>query len=491
MADPTLIDEARIQQIVAEVIAEMRGATPGSSSSSTAGRTPGRPSEPPAAISDGVFPDVDSAVAAANAAYQRFRRMPLELRAKLIAAMRRGAEEAAAALAHEAWQETGLGRYEDKIEKNLLNARKTPGTEDLTTTAWSGDHGLSIVEWAPFGVIASITPSTNPTATLIGNSIGNIAAGNAIVFNAHPAARRCSASTVRVLNRAIQAAGGPANLITCIADPTIETAQALMRHKGVRVILVTGGMAVVREAMQTGKRAICAGPGNPPVVVDETADLEVAGKGIVKGASFDNNVICTDEKEVFAVESIADDLKRSLLAHGAVELSSWQIGRLCKAIFEEDRGPGKPGLMNKKFIGKDAGVLLAEIGISAGKEARLVLADVPREHPLVWSEQLMPVIPLVRVKNADEAIDLAVQAEHGFRHTAVMYSKHIDHLDRMAREIDCSIFVKNGPNLAGLGYNGEGFCSFSIAGTTGEGMTRPSTFCRPRRCTLVDSFRIV
>jgi len=483
MADPIIIDEARIQQIVADAIAELRGVAPS--------KAPAQAAPPAPSAGHGVWPDVDSAVAAARAAFDSFRRMPLELRAKLIAAMRRAAEESAATLAHEAWQETGLGRYEDKIEKNLLNARKTPGTEDLTTTAWSGDHGLTIVEWAPFGVVASITPSTNPTATVICNSICNIAAGNAIVFNAHPSAKRCSASAVRVLSRAIQAAGGPANLITCVAEPTIESAQALMHHKGVRVVLVTGGMAVVREAMKTGKRAICAGPGNPPVVVDETADIDVAGKGIVKGASFDNNVICTDEKEVFVVASVADELKRSLASHGAVELSSWQVGRLCKAIFEEDRGPGKPGVMNKKFIGKNAGALLSEIGVSAGPEVRLIFADVPSDHPLVWSEQLMPVIPVVRMKSADEAIDLAVRAEHGFRHTAVMYSRNIDHLDRMAREIDCSIFVKNGPNLSGLGYKGEGYCSFSIAGTTGEGLTRPSTFCRPRRCTLVDSFRIV
>lgn len=483
-----LIDEARIQQIVNEVIAEMSG-VPASS-------LPSKPAPIPSASStasgnDGVFPDVDSAVAASGVAYQQYRRMPFELRGKLIAAMRRAAEEAATALAYEAANETGLGRYEDKVEKNLLNARKTPGTEDLTTTAWSGDHGLTIVEWAPFGVLASITPSTNPTATVIGNSIGNIAAGNTIIFNPHPMARSCSANAVRVLNRAIRAAGGPENLISCIGEPTIESAQALMHHKGVRVVLVTGGMPVVREAMKTGKRAICAGPGNPPVIVDESADLEVAGKGIVKGASFDNNVICTDEKEIFVVDSVADDLKRSIAAHGALELSSWQFSRLCKVIFEEDRGPGKPGVMNKKFVGKDASVLLAEIGIQAGKEVRLIFADVPRDHPLVWSEQLMPVIPLVRMPNADEAIDIAVRAEHGFRHTAVMYSKNIDHLDRMAREIDCSIFVKNGPNLSGLGYNGEGYCSFSIAGTTGEGLTRASTFCRPRRCTLVDSFRIV
>jgi acyl-CoA reductase-like NAD-dependent aldehyde dehydrogenase len=434
---------------------------------------------------------VDSAVGAAKTAFQQLRQMPLELRERMVGSLRRAGEEYAQVLAREAWQETGMGRYEDKIEKNLLNARKTRGTEDLATTAWSGDHGLSIVEYAPYGVIGAITPSTNPTSTIICNTIAMLAAGNAAVFNAHPGAKRCSAHTVQVLDAAVRQVGGPANLVACTAEPTIESAQALMRHKDVRLLTVTGGIVVVREAMKSGKRAVCAGPGNPPVVVDETADIDQAGRDVVKGGSFDNNIICTDEKEVFVVESVADALVKSMCAHGGFLVNSWQLNRLMKVIFEEDRGPGKPGVMNKAFIGKNAGVILKEIGVNVGDDVRLIVAEVEREHPLIWSEQMMPVMPVCRVKSADEGIDLAVEAEHGFRHTAVMHSKHLDHLDRMARAMDCSIFVKNGPNLAGLGWGGEGYCSFTIASPTGEGLTSPRSFSRLRRCTLVDAFRII
>jgi acyl-CoA reductase-like NAD-dependent aldehyde dehydrogenase len=350
---------------------------------------------------------------------------------------------------------------------------------------------LALVEYAPYGVIGSIIPSTNPTSTVLSNAIGMVSAGNAVVFNAHPAARGCSNLAVQLMNEAIVEAGGPANLVCGVADPTIETAQEIMGHPDIALLVVTGGVGVVRAAMQSGKRAICAGPGNPPIVVDETADLDQAGRGIVMGGSFDNNIVCIDEKETLAVESIADDLKRSLAAHGAFEISGEQLERLMKVIFEEVPPPGKPGAMNKSTIGKNASVLLKQIGVEVGDEIRLVLAEVGRDHPLVVSEQMMPVMPLVRVRNADDGIDLAKKVEHGFRHTAVMYSKNLDNLSRMARVMDCSIFIKNAPALAGLGDGGEGFCSFTIASPTGEGITNPISFSRVRRCTLKDAFRIV
>ncbi len=472
------MDQKHIERIVQQVV---QGLKPGVTVA------PG--SEQP---SMGIFPDVDSAVQAATTAFRQLDLLPLARREDIIQHMRRAARDNAQVLAYEAWQETGMGRYEDKIEKNLLVADKTPGPEILQPIAWTGDRGLTLTERAPYGVIASITPSTNPTATIINNAIGMIAAGNAVVFNVHPMAKRVSAHAVAILNQAIQQAGGPLNLITCTAEPTIESAQQLMQHPGVRLVVVTGGGAVVREAMRSGKKAICAGPGNPPIVVDETANIEQAARDIIKGASFDNNVICSDEKEIFVVDAVADKLKATLKARGAVEINSWQLGRLLKVIFEQDRGPGEHSALNKAWIGKNAGHILKEIGISAGDEVRLVLAEVdnPR-HQLVWTEQLMPVIPLVRVRSADEAIDLAIEAEHGYRHTAVMHSKNLDNLSRMAREFGGSIFVKNGPNLAGLGYGGEGFTSFSIATPTGEGMTTARDFTRVRRCTLVDSFRIV
>lgn len=492
------MDEQQIQAIIERVMEEVGERGPGQAVAAAppqpASRTTGYGAPPraePTRGQDGVYATLDEAVAAAQQAFKRLNALPLAIREDMVAHMRQAGRENAVLLAELAQSETGMGRVEDKTLKNRLNADKTLGTEALRTEAWSGDGGLTITEYAPYGVIGALTPSTNPTSTPICNAIAMVAAGNAVVFNAHPGARQASNRTVQVLNRAIRRAGGPADLLTCVAEPTIETAQALMAHEGIRLLVVTGGAAVVRAAMRSGKRAVCAGPGNPPVVVDETADIGQAGRDIVIGGSFDNNIVCTTEKETFAVAAICDDLIAAMTRHGAVKINSWQFERLWKAVTVKDRGPRKYADMNKAFIGKNAAVLLAEIGISAGPEVRQIVVEVDENHPAVWSEQMMPIMPVVRVANADEGIDLAVEAEHGFRHTAVMHSKNLDNLSRMAREMDCSIFVKNGPNLAGLGYGGEGYCSFTIASPTGEGLTNPRSFSRRRRCTLVDSFRIV
>jgi acyl-CoA reductase-like NAD-dependent aldehyde dehydrogenase len=490
-----MIDESQIQNIIDRVMREIGEPTsqpiaPVKPPIQPSVRYP-LPTEPTIGGSSGVFPTLDEAVAAANTAFRELNAMPLDIRKDMVAHMRQAGRENASILAQMAVDETGMGRVEDKVLKNILNSDKSQGPEVLETGAWSGDGGLTVTEFAPYGIIGSLTPSTNPTSTVICNAIAMVSAGNAVVFNAHPSAKRCSNRTVQVLEEAIRKAGGPANLVTATADPTIESATGLMHHDGVRLLVVTGGIAVVRAAMKSGKRAVCAGPGNPPVVVDETANIEQAGRDVVIGGSFDNNIVCTTEKETLAVEVIADQLIDVMTHNGAVKINNWQLDRLWKAVTVKSRGPGKPADMNKEFIGKNASVLLSEIGISAGPEVRQIVVEVDRDHPVVWSEQMMPIMPVVKVKNADEAIDLAIAAEHGFRHTAVMHSKNLDNLSRMAREIDCSIFVKNGPCLAGLGYGGEGFCSFTIASPTGEGLTSPISFSRLRRCTLVDSFRIV
>jgi acyl-CoA reductase-like NAD-dependent aldehyde dehydrogenase len=497
------VDDTQIQTVIDRVMSELRhsdrgrhGPRPETKAVATPAAATSAAATPPAAAAtprhgDNLFPDVDAAVAAARHAHNELLAMPLGIREQMVAHVRRAMRENAQPLAYEAWQETGLGRYEDKLEKVLLNANKAPGPEFLETGAWSGDGGLTIVEYAPYGVIGSIIPSTNPISTVTCNAISMVAAGNAVVFNAHPGAKACSNRTVQLVNDAIVEAGGPANLVCGIAEPTIGTAEAIMGHRGVNLLTVTGGIGVVRAAMGSGKRAVCAGPGNPPVVVDESADLDQAGRDIVRGASFDNNIVCTDEKEVFAVGSIADELKRAICTHGAYEIDGTQLERLKRSLFEEVPPPGRHGTMNKELIGKNASVLLGEIGVDCGDEVRLVLAEVEQDDPLIFSEQMMPIMPLTRVRDADEGIDLAKKAEHGFRHTAVMHSKNLDHLSRMAREMDCSIFVKNGASFDGLGYGGEGFCSFTIASPTGEGITNPVSFSRIRRCVLKDSFRIV
>jgi acyl-CoA reductase-like NAD-dependent aldehyde dehydrogenase len=312
-----------------------------------------------------------------------------------------------------------------------------------------------------------------------------------VVFNVHPNAKNCSIFNVTLLNKAIISAGGPPNLVATVVEPTIESAQQLMAHPGIRLLVITGGEAVVQIAMRSGKRAICAGPGNPPSVVDESADIIKAGRDIVLGASFDNNIICTDEKTTFVVESVAIDLLRAMADSGALILNTSQAMQMERLIFERIQGPGAPGLINKALIGKNASYILSKIGVNVDDRIRLAVMEVPKDHPLVLTEQMMPVMPVVKVKSADEGIDLAKWSERGFRHTASMHSKNISNLSRMAREIDCSIFVKNGPNYSGLGYGGEGHCSFSIASPTGEGLTRPRSFSRERRCVLVDHFRIV
>jgi len=432
---------------------------------------------------------VDNAVVLARAAFLEMEQRSLDLRHAIIAAMREAALAHVKQLSILAVEETGLGRAEDKIKKNLLVTIKTPGPEMLEPRAKSGDHGLMLMERAPYGVIGSIIPTTNPTETVINNSIAMVSGGNAVVFNAHPSAKRCSNRCVEILNDAIVRAGGPAHLVIAVEDPTIETAQALMKHKDIALLVVTGGPGVVREAMLSGKKVIAAGPGNPPAVVDETADIPLAARNIVAGASLDNNIICTAEKEVVVVASVADELKREMIANGCVEVTGGDIERLCAVIF--DSRQGRQGVINKKWVGKNANLILREIGIDAPASTRLAICEVDRDHPLPWTEQLMPVIPIVRVANVDDAIELALAYEGGRRHTATMHSRNIDKLSKMARLVNCSIFVKNGSTFAGLGMGGEGYTSFTIASPTGEGMTSPISFTRERRCTLVDSFRIV
>jgi acyl-CoA reductase-like NAD-dependent aldehyde dehydrogenase len=490
------VDEARIQEIVDRVLSRI-GELPQTPMEAVQNPPPGYASAaaaaPPVRKREvnvprgrrGVFPDVDSAVRAARRAYEQNESATVEARTRWVAAMRETARKHVGELARFAVEETGYGRVDDKLKKNLLCINKTPGPEFLRPVAFSGDYGLTITERASYGVIGSITPTTNPTETVINNAIGMVSGGNAVVFNVHPYAARVSAWFVHLLNEAVTEAGGPENLLACIDKPTIESAQELMRHPGIRLLVVTGGPAVVKTAMNSGKKVIAAGPGNPPAVVDETADLEVAAKNIVLGASIDNNIICTAEKEVIAVAAIADKLKEKLLQNGCYFVSDKQLRELEKVVLHEGKHP------NKDFIGKNAGVILRQIGVRAGDDLRLVMAEVDEQHPFVQLEMLMPVLPLVRTPDATEAIAMAKRVEHGFCHTAVMYSRNIAHLHAMARTINTSIFVKNASNLAGLGEGGEGYTSFTIASPTGEGLTTVMNFTRERRCTLKEYFRIV
>jgi len=439
----------------------------------------------------GIFKDINKAIYEASLAFKVFRETSLETRGRMIKEMRSVAVNGSEKLARLTVEETGMGRYECKIKKIRLAAELTPGVEDLQPVSYSGDHGLTLTEKAPYGVIGAIAPSTNPTETIINNSISMLASGNVVVFNPHPAAKKVSVMTVGLLNEAIEKAGGPANLIVTIEEPTIESAQMLMRHPLINLLTVTGGPAVVAQAQKSSKKVIAAGPGNPPVVIDETANIEKAARDIVAGTGFDNNIVCICEKELIVVRQIADRLKDEMKSCGAFELDSEQIRAVTELVIDRPGRKGDEGAVNKGWVGKDAAVIAREIGLDIPSDTRILLCEVDESHPLVWTEQLMPVIPLVRVDNVDEAIDLAVDCEHGFRHSASMHSTNIDKLSKMAKVINCSLFVKNGSNFNGMGFGGTGYTSFTIASPTGEGFTRARDFTRERRCVLVDNFRIV
>lgn len=439
---------------------------------------------------DGVFTGIQDAISAAKVSQKELGSLSIEKRKMIIEAMRSTVLVNVAAVSELALQETGMGRLTDKIAKNILAATKTPGVEDICPGAFTGDHGFTLIEHAPYGVIGAITPSTNPSETVICNSIGMIAGGNSVVFNPHPGAKKSTQFVIQLLNRAIISAGGPKNLITTVEQPTIQTGLALMEHADIRLLVVTGGPEIVKIAMRSGKKVIAAGPGNPPVVVDETAELANAAQAIVDGASFDNNVLCIAEKEIFAVESIADKLKKEMIHFGSYEINKQQLNRLMDVItLTKDNGNTR--LINKQYIGKDAKFILSLIDIVVSDDIRLILAEVENNHSLVTLEQLMPIMPLVRCHDVSQAIDLAVIAEGGCFHTAIMHSRNIDNLSKMAKAVNTTIFVKNGPSYAGLGMTGEGFTTFTIASPTGEGLTSAITFTRQRRCVLKDQFRII
>ena len=472
------LDERRIESIVAEVLERL-----GSSGTNPAERGGTAPL--------GVHPDLDTAVKAARASFEAFGSTPLDTRRRIVAAIRETLITHLRVISELGAEETGLGRVEDKLVKNRLVAEKTPGPEDLEPVTWTGDHGLTLLEHAPYGPIAVITPVTNPTETVINNGISMVAGGNTVVICPHPSARKVSNLTIDLMNRAAKQGGAPLPLFHSVETPTLEVAQALLRYPGIRLNVVTGGPGVVKEALAAQKKAITAGPGNPPAVVDETADLDRAARDLIAGASLDNNIVCTDEKEVIAVALIADRLKESFARAGAQVLQPHQTERLRAVVLEKENGPRKYAVINRKYVGKNVDVILKDAGIPCDPSRRLAVCEVDQDHPFLWTEMMMPILPMTRARTVDDAIDFALLVEHNFRHTASMHSRNIDKLSKMARACNCSIFVKNGPKYAGLGMGGEGPTSFTIASPTGEGMTTARSFTRVRRCTMVDHFRIV
>ncbi|MBM4011587.1 MAG: aldehyde dehydrogenase EutE [Planctomycetes bacterium] len=477
-----------IAAIVRQVLAEI--------AASGAGRPAAAPPAPHAAGSfagaHGVFSSVDEAVRAATEAFEQLERLGVEGRRRAIAHIRRIAIDDAEELGRMEFAETKIGRLDHKIGKLKVLGEKVPGVEFMQSEVFSGDHGLAVIEHAPFGVIGAITPVTHSLPTIACNAINMIAGGNTVVVNPHPSGRKVAAEGVRRFNAAIHRDLGIDNLVSLVAEPSLESAGQLFNHRGVKLICVTGGPAVARAALQSSKRAIVAGPGNPPVVVDETADLDNAARSIIAGAAYDNNLLCIGEKQVFVVAAVFDRMMAAMERAGALRLSGSQVEALTRrALVMTGEGEHRHLVPCKDFIGQDAAVLAQAAEAACGAGVELLFGETDNANPFVPVEQMMPFVPFVRCQDVDEAIRLAHESEHGFRHTAIIHSTDVRTMTRMGRLLDTTLFVKNGPSVAGLGLGGEGYLSFSIATPTGEGVTTPLTFTRQRRCTLVDDLRIL
>ena len=491
----TAINDTVIRDVVNEVLKRLQAGVGGNGEAARAGFTEMRETARAEARGslggvDGIFQTVDEAVAAAKVAQQKLMTATLKIRGEAIQCIRDIVIQQAEELAKFELEETGIGRLDHKIAKLVGVGSKIPGMEMVTTEAVSGDYGLTVTEHAPYGVIGVITPVTHSIPTLACNAIMIIAAGNTLVVNAHPNGIRSAVLATQRFSRAIKAKTGLENLICVLEKPTIQSANEIFHHPDIRLLCVTGGPGVAAAAMASPKKAIAAGPGNPPVVVDETADLEKAAKGIIEGAAFDNNVLCIGEKEVFVVASVADKLMDALGRNGAFRLNAGQIDALTQVAVQKDDKSGH-WVANKKFVGKDPDVLARAIGVSIPAGTQLLFGEVDASSPWLPCEQMMPFLPIMRCRDVDEAIAMAVKYEHGFGHTALIWSQNVSHMTRMGKAVNTTIFVKNGSCLAGLGGGGEGYPSYSIASPTGEGITSPLTFTRMRRCVMVESLRIL
>ncbi len=488
------MDQATLIASVVQEVVKRLGSAGGTAGGA---KTPAAPSSspmsaPPSAggTNDpvtGRFASVDAAVEAATKAQDQLAAGGLNLRRGIIKLIKSIVKQNSKEWGKIEFDETKIGRLDHKVLKlELLD--NIPGVEFLTTRAHSGDNGIGLDEAAPWGVIGAITPVTHSIPTLTANAISMIAAGNSIVYNPHPSGARCAAMAVEVYNKAIKAQFGVGPLLTIMDPPTLRTAEEIFQHPGIPLLVVTGGPAVARAAMKQTKRAIVAGPGNPPVVVDETADFDNAAKSIIAGAAFDNNLLCIGEKEVFVVESVFDKMMDAMRRAGAVELAAAAIQKLTDVAFTWAKDHYA---VNKDYVGKDPSFLGKAIGLNIRDGVDLLFGETDESNPFVPEEQMMPFVPFIRAKNFEHALEMAIKHEHGFGHTACIHSNNIKNITRMGQVMNTTLFAVNGPSTGCLGIGGEGYPSYSIATPTGEGVTTPLTFTRFRRVTVSGGLRIV
>jgi acetaldehyde dehydrogenase (acetylating) len=379
--------------------------------------------------------------------YRRFSQSQIDSIVEAVAAV---ARDHAQRLAELAVEETGYGNATDKFAKNMLAADLLPQRMRgmKTVGVLREDHEAGIVEIGePVGVIAAVLPTTNPTSTAIYKTLIALKSGNAIVLSPHPRARRCSCETAALLATAAQRAGAPEGLVGCIGTSTIEATNELMRHRRTAVILSTGGSGIVRAAYSSGKPAYGVGPGNVPVLVDVSADLETAASRISEGKSFDYGTLCSSEQTVVAERSIADKLIAAFKSRKAFFADAQQSVALERLLITKNFA------INPDCVGQSPQKIAKMAGFEIPADAPIIaveIAGIGKAHPLS-AEKLSPVLSLYFVDNFAAALDAceAVLRFGGLGHTCGIYAKDDARIREYALRMPAYRVVANTPTPKG------------------------------------------
>ncbi|MHB1376701.1 MAG: aldehyde dehydrogenase family protein [Candidatus Humimicrobiaceae bacterium] len=385
----------------------------------------------------------------AKTAYDLFSTGSQEKVDKVVEAMALAGIKESERLARLAVEETGYGIVEDKIIKNIFASRDVyESIKDLKTAGViSRDNVKKIIEIAhPMGVVAAITPTTNPTSTVIFKALICVKSRNAVVFAPHPHAVRCSFEAARVMAEAAVSAGAPAGLISCMYTLTLEGTKELMASKNVAIILATGGPAMVKSAHSYGKPALGVGPGNTPVYVDKSADIEKAAKDIISSKSFDNGVICASEEAVIVHKDVEGQLRNMMIKNGAYFLSESEIEKAGKVLV-------KGNSMNAEMVGKSVQIIADAAGINVPAGTKLLvgqLLGVGPQYPLS-REILSPIVAYYIADNWIEGCERCLELINfgGVGHTMVIHSMDEEVITEFAHRKPVFRFLVNTPASQG------------------------------------------
>jgi acetaldehyde dehydrogenase (acetylating) len=396
---------------------------------------------------------VRTLIAKAKKAQQEFSKFSQEKVDRVVENMVRASEREAVRLAKMAHEETGFGKWQDKVVKNKFASRVVYNNiKDMKTVGIiNDDKDKKVMEVAvPVGVIAGLIPSTNPTSTVMYKSIIALKAGNAIVFSPHPSAKNCIIETVKILNEAAVEAGAPDGIIGAMTILSMEGTNELMKHKDIALILATGGEAMVKAAYSSGNPALGVGPGNGPAFIEKSADIPLAVKRIVDSQTFDNGVICASEQSIVVESCIKDKVIEELKRQNVYFLSREQSEKLGKFILRAN------GTMNPQIVGKSAQVLAQLAGISIPEYTKVLISEqttVSKKNPYS-REKLTPILAFYCEENWEAACDRCIELlmNEGKGHTLIIHSNNEEIIKKFALTKPVSRILVNTPGaLGGIG----------------------------------------